>query len=165
MNEFLVVLVIVGAIAAWWLIPKMVGKGINAADRKLIRPNSYAKAQETVRGELNLAAQISPAELLAKVVSDVGAATTRPATMAQLYLKQRTPVAVVFAFGSGFVGDLFVAAVEVSALDGGSRGVFHVLAWKESGADVSGLATMRRLRDAVQQSVLAVGGVVDVVGS
>ena len=163
MNGFLAVVVIVGLIAAWWLIPKMIGKGINAADRKLIRPNSYAKAQETVRSELTLTSGIAPADLLSKVVSDVGAATARPATVAQVYLKQRTSEGAVFAFGSGFVGDLFIAAVELSASGGGSRGVFHVLAWKESGADVKGLTTMRELRDKVQQSVLAAGGAVDVI--
>lgn len=164
MSGFLAVVLIVGAVAVCWLIPKMIGKGINAADRKLIRPNSYANAQETVRGELSVSAGIAPAELLSKVVADVGAASTRPATMAQVYVKRRTSDGVVFAFGSGFVGDLFVAAVELSASEGGSRGVFHVLAWKESGADVSGLKTMRELREKVQQSVLAAGGVADVVG-
>lgn len=163
MNGFVVVVVLVGAVAAYWFINNMIGKGINAADRKLIRPNSYAKAQETVRGELELTAGMAPAELLSRVVSDVGAATARPATVAQVYLKQRTADGVVFAFGSGFVGDVFVAAVELSGVDGGSRGVFHVLAWKESGADVSGLKTMRELRDKVQRSVLAAGGVVDVI--
>lgn len=163
MSGFLAVVLIAVALAVWWLLPKMIGKGINAADRKLIRPNRYAKAQETVRSELSLTAGIAPSELLARVVLDVGAATGRPATMAQLYLKRRTSDGAVFAFGSGFVGDLFVAALELSMSDGGSRGVFHVLAWKESGADVSGLAAMRRLRDTVEQSVRAAGGVVDVV--
>jgi hypothetical protein len=159
----LAVVLIVGVVAVWWLIPKMVGKGINAADRKLIRPNSYAKAQETVRGGLSLTAGIAPAELLSRVVSEVGAATTRPATMARVYLKQRTSDGAVFAFGSGIAGDVFIAAVEISELNGGSRGVFHILSWKESGADVSGLTTMRQLQDKVQQSVLAAGGVVNVV--
>lgn len=163
MSGFLVVVVIVGVVAAYWLIPKMVGKGINAADRKLIRPNSYAKAQETVRSELELAAGMAPAELLSRVVSDVGAATARPATVAQVYLKQRTSDGAVFGFGSRFVGDVFLAAIELSPSDGGSRGVFHVLAWKESGADVSGLKAMRELRGKVQQSVLGAGGVVDVI--
>jgi len=159
----LVFVLIVGVVAAWWLIPKMIGKGIAAADRKLIRPNSYAKAQETVRGELSLTAQIAPDALLSRVVSDVGAATARPATMAKVYLKERTSSGVVFAFGSGFAGDVFVAAVEVSSSSGGSLGVFHLLAWKESGADVGGLTALRQLRETVQQSVLAAGGVVNVV--
>lgn len=163
MSGFLAIVAIVGLVAVWWLVPKMVGKGINAADRKLIRPNAYAKAQETVRAELNLSAGLAPADLLSKVVADACATPTRPATMAQVYVKRRTPDGVVFAFGSGFVGNLFVAEVELSASGEGSRGVFRVLAWKESGADVSGLKAMQELRDKVQQSVLSAGGVVNVV--
>lgn len=164
MNGFLAVLLIVGAVAVWWLSSKMLDKGIDAADRKLIRPNAYAKGQETVRAELTLTAGLAPAALLSKVVADVGATTTRPATMAQVYVKRRTPDGAVFAFGSGFVGDLFVAQVDLSASGEGSRGVFRVLAWQESGADVSGLKAMQVLRDTVQQSVLATaGGAVDVV--
>lgn len=161
MNGFLVGLVLVGAVAAYLLIPRIVGKGINAVDRTLLRPNAYAKARATVKGELRLTAAISAERLLDAIVAAVAAPDSRPAAVPSLYVKRKTAREVVYGFGGRLQGDVFVAAVELSGSDRGSSGVFHVLEWRESGADVGGLEQMRTLRQLVVRGASAAGATVE----
>lgn len=165
MSTFLVILIIVAAVAAYWGFDRLLGKGMNAVDRKLIRPNTYAKGQDSVRSELSLSAPTPPHDLVSKIVAGVGATSARPSVVAQVYLKNTTSDSVLFAFGSAVVGDIFLAEVDLTTTAEGSQGVFHVLAWQESGADVSGVSQLNQLRDTVRRSVVAAGGTARVVSS
>lgn len=148
----LAILVIAGAVFALWAIQTAIGKATNAVDRA-VRKDTYNAGKSEANATLSFSAPIPPKELISKIVAVVNAHDAAPPVVGGLYLKHRKDKLAQFAFGSKFGGDNFEAAVRLDETNQGCRGVFEILAWKESGATVQGKDEMKRLRTRIEDAV------------
>jgi hypothetical protein len=155
-NSGLITVIFIGIVVAWYAVPRLIGKGINTADRA-IRHKTYERGRAEAEAGLALTVPVPPAEAIDAIVRRVNAYEKAPAIVAGLYLKERSATEAIFGFGSK-LQDAFVATVTLTATAEGASGGFKVLARVESGADIAGSDEMSRLRGRVAEAVRALGG-------
>jgi len=155
----LILLAIVGIVAIISVVNKLVGRGINAADRA-IRHKTYESGLAEASAQLQITVPVTPEHAIDAIVQKVNAYEVAPAVVAGLYLRGRTSTEAIFAFGSK-LEDSFVAAVELTPTSEGAVGYFEVLEWLESGADIYGREEMSRIRGRIAEAVRHIGGTVE----
>jgi hypothetical protein len=155
-DSGLIIVVLVGAVVALYTVNKLIGKGINAADRA-IRHKTFEKGRAEASAGLHVTVPVPPEQCIDAIVRTVNAHERAPVVVAGLYLRDRSRTEAVFAFGSK-LEDSFAAGVKLAATAEGASGGFEVLAWKESGADIHGRDEMSRLRSRVAEAVRGLGG-------
>lgn len=156
MSTIVVVLIVVGLVAALYGFNYLTGKATNAASRQIFK-KSYEKGRSEVHRELNFQAPIGPEELLERIIRGVNPHASAPAVAGGLYLEQRSGNTAVFALGNK-VSTAMRSRVVVHAADAGSAGRFDVLQWKESGASVMGSKSVGPLIERIEAAVQNAGG-------
>lgn len=153
----IVIAIIVGFVILQRVVSTLSSKGIDAADR-LVRRGKYQAGRREVATGLDLVAPIDARLLVERVVVRVNAHDVAPAVVTGLYLKERSGTEVLFAYGSKLAGDQCLAAVTCEPTDTGCQGEYDVLAWTESGADISGVNEIIKMRERIAAVVDEAGG-------